>query len=385
MAGKAKLTIDVTATTSGAVADLDKAKAAVKQYGDAADTATKQSRDVGGAIDSVGGVAGGATTGLRDMSDAIAMAGFPELAAGMGVTATALESLDGAATLYAAAQEGLSKAVVFFDGVMKALKLTILANPIFIIAAIIIAIGAAFVIAYMKCDTFRRIVDSAVDAVWDTIKTVYNWISSNWPLLLTILAGPFGLAVALVIKHRDSIWNAIKAVYNWFSDTWGNITEWISGAFSSAVSAVTTARDSIWNAIKSVYNWIRDTWDNITSWLSAPFTAAWNTISGIVDKIKGGIQGVIDKIKLIKFPTLPSWLPGDFMQKSAPAPTTAAAFAAPRVAGHTTAATVAGAGGVTINVQGALDPDAVARQIERILRTRSRRVGGVGQLATGIR
>ena len=93
VAGKAQLTIDVTATTAGAVADLDKAKAAVRDYGDAADTATKQSKDVSGAIDSVGGVAGGATTGLRDMSDAIAMAGFPELAAGMGVTATALESV----------------------------------------------------------------------------------------------------------------------------------------------------------------------------------------------------------------------------------------------------------------------------------------------------
>ena len=56
----------------------------------------------------------------------------------------------------------MSKAVVFFDGVMKALKLTILTNPIFIIAAIIIAIGAAFVIAYMKCETFRNIVDAAV-------------------------------------------------------------------------------------------------------------------------------------------------------------------------------------------------------------------------------
>lgn len=289
MAGKAQLTIDVTATTASAVADLDKAKAAVRDYGDAADTATKQSKDVSGAIDSVGGVAGGATTGLRDMSDAIAMAGFPELAAGMGVTATALESLDGAATLYAAAQEGLSKAVVFFDGVMKALKLTILTNPIFIIAAIIIAIGAAFVIAYMKCETFRNIVDGAVDAVWNTIKTVYNWVKDNWPLLLTILAGPFGLAIALIIKHRDTIWDAIKAVYNW----------------------------------------IKDTWDAISGFLSAPFTAAWGAIKGVFDKIHGAIDAVIGALGRIKFPKLPSWLPGDFMQKSGPAP---AGYAVPGVA-----------------------------------------------------
>ena len=310
MAGKAQLRIDVTATTAGAVADLDKAKLAVRDYGDAADTATKQSKDVSGAIDSVGGVAGGATTGLRDMSDAIAMAGFPELAAGMGVTATALESLDGAATLYKAAQEGLSKAVVFFDGVMKALKLTILTNPIFIIAAIIIAIGAAFVLAYTKCETFRNIVDAAVRVVWSTIQTVFNWVKDHWPLLLTILTGPFGLMVAVIIKHRDSIWDAIKAVFNW----------------------------------------IDDTWQKISGWLSAPFDAAWQTIKGIIDKITGAIQTVIDIIGKIKFPSLPSWLPGDFMQGKS-AGVAPAGFAAPGVArAPSAAATSSSGGGITINV-----------------------------------
>lgn len=327
MAGKAQLTIDVTATTSAAVADLDKARAAVRDYGDAADTATKQSKDVSGAIDSVGGVAGGATTGLRDMSDAIAMAGFPELAAGMGVTATALESLDGAATLYAAAQEGLSKAVVFFDGVMKALKLTILTNPIFIIAAIIIAIGAAFVLAYMKCETFRNIVDGAVRVVWDTIKTVYNWVKDNWPLLLTILGGPFGLAVALIIKHRDSIWNAIKAVYNW----------------------------------------IKDTWDQIGDWLAAPFNAAWGVIKGVFDKIRGAIDAVIGALGRIKFPKLPSWLPGDFMQKSGPAP---AGFAAPGVARAAPARTGSSSSGVVVNINVTPlsgNPYMLGRQIARTI------------------
>ncbi len=309
MAGKAQLTIDVTATTASAVADLDKAKAAVRDYGDAADTATKQSKDVSGAIDSVGGVAGGATTGLRDMSDAIAMAGFPELAAGMGVTATALESLDGAATLYAAAQEGLTKVVGVFDGVMKALKLTILTNPIFLIAAIIIAIGAAFVLAYMKCETFRNIVDAAVRFVWDTIQTVYNWVKDNWPLLLTILTGPFGLAVATVIKHRDSIWDAIKAVYNW----------------------------------------VRDTWKRLSDLISAPFEAAWDIISGIIDAISGAIDDVIRLIGKIKFPKLPSWLPGDWGQKSAPA---GMGFAAPGVAraAPATRTSIGSTSGMVVNI-----------------------------------
>lgn len=348
MANKAQLTIDVTATTSDAVSGLKKAETAVENYGDAAKTATKQSRDVAGGIETVGGVSGQATTGLRDMSDAVAMAGFPQLAAGMQVAAVGLESLDGAATLYAAAQEGLSKAVAFFDGILKALKLTILTNPIFIIAAVIIAIGAAFVIAYMKCDTFRRIVDAAVRAVWNTIQTVFNWVKNNWPLLLTILTGPFGLMVSVIIKNRDSIWDAIKAVYNW----------------------------------------IRDSWNAIAGWLSAPFDTAWNAISKVFGWIQDAIDAVVSALSKIKFPSVPGWLKSGigainpFMLPPAPV-----RYAAPSVGigTHAASAGAAGAGGITINVQGALDPDAVARQIERILRSRVRRVGGVGLLAAGVR
>jgi hypothetical protein len=312
VAGNALLTIDVTATTAAAVADLDKAALAVKGYGDAASVATAQSRDVAGGIESIGSVAGGATTGLRDMSDAVAMAGFPELAAGMQVAAVGLESLDGAATLYAAAQEGLSKAVAFFDGILQALKLTILTNPIFLIAAVVIAIGAAFVIAYMKCETFRDIVDGAVNAVWGTIQTVYNWVADNWPLLLTILGGPFGLAVAVIIKHRDSIWDAIKAVYNW----------------------------------------VNTTWHNIADWLSAPFKTAWDTISGIIEKIKAGIDAVISAIGKIKFPTPPKWLSGAI---GAINPfSTGTAYTAPGVTGFT-ATTVTAGTGTTAGGSAALD------------------------------
>src|SRR4029078_10586354 len=142
------LAVRVIADASDAVSGLDKAAHAVDDYGDAAKNAAKQTRDISGGIESVGGVAGGATTGLRDMSDAVAMAGFPQLAAGMQVAAVGLESLDGAATLYKAAQEGATKAAAMFDKGLKIMKGTILANPIFLIAAIIIAIGVALVIAY---------------------------------------------------------------------------------------------------------------------------------------------------------------------------------------------------------------------------------------------
>ena len=100
------------------------------------------------------------------------------------------------------------------------------------------------------------------------------------------------------------------------------------------------------------------------------------------DKITGAIDAVIGAIGRIKFPKLPSWLPGDFMQKSGPAPAgIRRRFAAPGVATMSAAGRTGTSAPIVVNVTGALDPDAVARQIQRILGGRSRRVGGVNRTA----
>lgn len=324
------IAIEVTADTSSAIGDLDKAKGAVKSYGDAADTATKQSRDVSGGIESVGSVAGGATTGLRDMADAVAMAGFPQLSAGMAVAATGLESLDGAATLYASAQEGAAKAGAMFTKVMNVMKVSILTNPVFIIAAVLILIGVAFVIAYKKCETFRNIVNGAFRLILSTIKTVWGWIKNNWPLLLAVLTGPIGLAVLVITKN------------------WGKIS----------------------TAANTAYTFIKGIWGKLTAILTGPFESAWDTISGIFTKIRDAVSSVTSLIKKIPKPSIPDLNPFN-------ASATATGYAAPATRGvaRAPAARAVAPSGPTVVVNGALDPDAVARQIKLILGGHARRTG----------
>ena len=48
---------------------------------------------------------------------------------------------------------------------MKALNLTFLTNPVFLVIAAIVALVAIFVIAYKRSETFRRIVNGAFGAV----------------------------------------------------------------------------------------------------------------------------------------------------------------------------------------------------------------------------
>ena len=51
---------------------------------------------------------------------------------------------------------------------------------------------------------------------WDWVKKkamdVWGWIKKNWPLLLPILLGPFGIALALIIKNWGTIKKATKAL-----------------------------------------------------------------------------------------------------------------------------------------------------------------------------
>ena len=105
---------------------------------------------------------------------------------------------------------------------------------------------------------------------------------------------------------------------------------------------------------------------------------AFNNVKSSADALLQVIKDIVGWIRDIPTPHIdwpdpPKWLPGVRM---APAPAVAG-YAAPRVAGLGGAAARAGggAGPVTINVYGAVDPEAVARQIGRIMSGHDRRVG----------
>lgn len=88
-----------------------------------------------------------------------------------------------------------------------------------LIVVALVALAAGVIYAYKHWRWFRV----AVDAAWKAIKvaatvivgalkTAINWIKSNWKMLVPILFGPFGIAVALIIKHIDKIKSAIQWV-----------------------------------------------------------------------------------------------------------------------------------------------------------------------------
>jgi phage-related protein len=131
-----------------------------------------------------------------------------------------------------------------FTAALHAMNLAFLTNPVFLVTAAIIALAAAFYLAYTRSETFRNIVNGAFRAVLSAAQAVFGWIKDNWPLLLGILTGPFGLAVALIIKNWDKVKAAGAAVFRAVSDAvtaiWRGMWQAIQQITQIYLAAVTT-------------------------------------------------------------------------------------------------------------------------------------------------
>jgi hypothetical protein len=90
------------------------------------------------------------------------------------------------------------------------------------IPLLIIGLVALFVVLYKKVGWFRagvqwlwKVAKAAFAGILHAAQFVYGWVKTNWPYLLGIMTGPFGLAAVFVIKH----WKAVKAfVFGIISD-----------------------------------------------------------------------------------------------------------------------------------------------------------------------
>ena len=117
-----------------------------------------------GALDKTTDKLGSATNGFRSTAD---------LAGGLGdvLGISAIGPIAGYATGMADIADGmgglLQPALAKSKAAFAAMNATMLANPIFLVVAAIAALGIAFVIAYKKSETFRKIVHK----VFDTVKS----------------------------------------------------------------------------------------------------------------------------------------------------------------------------------------------------------------------
>ena len=200
-------------------------------------------------------------------------------------------------------------------------NVAISSNPIGLIIIALVALGAALVVAYQKSETFRNIVDGALDVVRNS--------------------------VAALDRAFDALKAAAAATFNWIVDHW-KLALFAFGPIGAAVYLVVTRFEQIENAARSAFNFIIEK----------------------IQAVINAIQTLIEWLGKIKFPSVPKVfrkLPG--LGRAAVAPAMAG------VSRGAAAPSAAAGGGVTVNVYGAVDPEGTARAIKRILAGHERRQG----------
>lgn len=183
--------------------------------------------------------------------------------------------------------KGITAAISVLNAVM-------LANPIVLIIAAIVALIAIFVVLWNKCEWFRNFwiglwngIVEVVKAAWDWIKGVFNavvdFVANNWQGLLLFLVNPFAGAFKLLYDNcegfRKFVDNFVTAVVEFFKSIPGKLVSFAQG---------------IVNVFKSIPSKMLEIGKNIAHGL-------WNGITGlkdwVINKVKNMGKSILNAIK----------------------------------------------------------------------------------------
>lgn len=174
------------------------------------------------------------------------------------------------------------------------LNAVMMANPIVLIIAAIVALVAGFVYLWNHCEDFRNfwiglwngIVDVVVGA-WEWIKGLFtgviDFVSNNWQALLLFLVNPFAGAFKLLYDNCEGFRNFV----NGFVNT-------VVNSFKSIPGKLVSFAQGIVNVFTSIPGKMMNVGKNIVQGL-------WNGITGLKDwvisKVKNLGKSILNSIK----------------------------------------------------------------------------------------
>jgi hypothetical protein len=264
-------------------------------------------------------------------------------------------------------------------------------GPVGLVIIAVALVAAGFVLLYKKSETFRKI----VDAVWRAVKTgaaaAGRLVQKVWRAVwagVTAYVRAYATVIRIVFSAIKTAASRVAAVVKTvFRSAWSIVTtaaRTMSAAARAAINAVKAAASS-------AANWIRTHLGGVWAPIARAARTALNGLANLFSPITRAINGVITavqtligwlgriRIPKISLPKLPGGFSYSFKAASPAAGPAAGGFTAAGV--RTAPVTRTSSPGPTIVVNGALDPEAVARQIQRILAGHQRRIGNASAVS----
>lgn len=207
---------------------------------------------------------------------------FKILKAGFGIARAALSPLIGSVWSFTAA---------------------LLANPVTWVVIGIVALVAAFILLWNKCEGFRNFWLNLWDKIKSVAQSVADWFIAAWDAVVSALSSAWQTFSGFFAGLWDGVKSMVAAVANWFISAWNTVVSLLQGAWQMFSGFWV----GIWNGIKAapeaIANWFSTAWTAVVS----AFMGAWSGVGaffsglwdGIINTFKGAINWIIDKINAV--------------------------------------------------------------------------------------
>lgn len=173
-------------------------------------------------------------------------------------------------------------------------------NPISLIIIAIVALIAILVVLWNKCEWFRNGVMTVINAIWNAIKTAFEFVKNIVVTVFTFIWDIIKKYVTFWINLFTTVKTAVQSVFTSIKNIISNVFSTIWGVITGVISKIKSAFTAVGSFIKSVFNGVKNAIVTIFSTISGIIKAPINGVIWLINKAIGGLN----KIKI------PSWVPG---------------------------------------------------------------------------
>lgn len=181
-------------------------------------------------------------------------------------------------------------------GVM-ALNATLLANPIALVIAGIVALVAGLIYAYNHCEKFRDIVNGAFENVKEVVGNVVNalvgFFTETIPNAIQSLKDKISPILEGIKTVFETIWNAIAAVVSTAVEVIKTI---LFVGFTLIMNLIVPIINGFLTLFQTVWNGIKDVITAVIDFVQPYIINAWNTISRVIGTVLNTIRSVISTV-----------------------------------------------------------------------------------------
>lgn len=255
---------------------------------------------------------------LKKLEDGLtgAVEGFQGLIRGGQALASGVGSLIAKLTGATAAQEAQTAATEEGAVAQGELDAAMDANPIGLIILAVAALIAVIVLVVTHLKFFERIGMDAFNGVAHAAEAAFNWLKDHWKMIAVILGGPFGVAAVLIAGHFKQIKNAADDAFrfvahvaevaiDWIRAHWPLLIAILAGPFGIAVDLITghyhMMVSGAQNAIHAVTSWFERLpgmiLGAVASFGSLLFNAGASLLEGLLHGIESMVGGVIGAVE----------------------------------------------------------------------------------------